>query len=98
MHHIILKGASGNGKTYLVCVLGNAACRKFKSVKYIRMPELLDELNVAKGCGTFKKTIKSYKKIEDKFVNNFLKKDGETIEEAKKRIQEEKNIRYNNIK
>ena len=58
-HHIILKGASGNGKTYLACALGNAACRKFKSVKYIRMPDLLDELNVAKGCGTFKKALKS---------------------------------------
>ena len=34
-HHIILKGASGNGKTYLACALGNAACRKFKSVRYI---------------------------------------------------------------
>ena len=31
-HHIILKGASGNGKTYIACALGNAACRKFKSV------------------------------------------------------------------
>lgn len=27
-HHIILKGASGNGKSYLACVLGHAACRK----------------------------------------------------------------------
>ncbi len=43
-HHIILKGASGNGKTYIACALGNAACRRFKSVQYIRMPELLDEL------------------------------------------------------
>jgi DNA replication protein DnaC len=34
-HHIILKGASGNGKTYIACALGHAACRKFKSVKYI---------------------------------------------------------------
>lgn len=25
--HIILKGASGSGKTYLACALGNAACR-----------------------------------------------------------------------
>ena len=33
-HHIILKGASGNGKTYLSNALGNAACRKFKSVRY----------------------------------------------------------------
>ena len=30
-----------------------------------------------------------YKKIEDKFVDTFLKKDGETIEEAKERIQNE---------
>ena len=41
--HIILMGASGNGKTYVACALGNAACRKFKSVRYIRLPELLDE-------------------------------------------------------
>lgn len=30
--HIILKGASGTGKTYIACALGNAACRKFKKV------------------------------------------------------------------
>ena len=30
-----------------------------------------------------------YKKIEDKFVDTFLKKDGETIEEAKARVKEE---------
>lgn len=31
-----------------------------------------------------------YKKIEDKFVDQFLTKDGETVEEAKKRLQQEK--------
>ncbi len=71
-HHIILKGASGNGKTYLACALGHAACRKFNSVKYIRMPELLDELSIAKGCGTFKKTIKSYKKVELLILDEWL--------------------------
>lgn len=30
-----------------------------------------------------------YKKIEDKFVDTFLKKDGETTEEAKARIKAE---------
>ncbi len=29
------------------------------------------------------------KKIEDKFIETFLKKDGETTEEAKERIREE---------
>lgn len=71
-HHIILKGASGNGKTYLACTLGNAACRKFYTVRYIRMPELLDELNVAKGCGDLKKTIKSYQKVHLRILDEWL--------------------------
>ena len=29
-HHVILKGSSGNGKTYIACALGNAACRHLK--------------------------------------------------------------------
>ena len=36
-----------------------------------------------------KVVIDSYKKVEDKFVYTFLKKDGETTEEAKERIREE---------
>lgn len=71
-HHIILKGASGNGKTYLACALGHAACRKFKSVRYIRMPELRDELSMAKGCGTLKKTIKSYQKVDLLILDEWL--------------------------
>ena len=43
-HHIILKGASGSGKTFLACALGNAACRKFKTVRYIRLLELFPAL------------------------------------------------------
>ena len=70
--HIILKGASGNGKTYLACALGNAACRKFYIVKCIHMLELLDELNVAKGCGDFKKTIKAYQKINLLILDEWL--------------------------
>lgn len=33
--------------------------------------------------------VSGYKKIEDKFVDTFLKKDGETTEDAKIRIQKE---------
>ena len=35
------------------------------------------------------------KKVEDKFVDTFLKKDGEAIEEAKERLQQEQNQREN---
>ncbi len=30
-----------------------------------------------------------YKKVEDKFVDKFLRKDGETIEDAKERVKKE---------
>jgi len=33
--------------------------------------------------------VSGYKKVEDKFVDKFLRKDGETIEEAKARIKKE---------
>ena len=71
-HHIILKGATGSGKTYLACALGNAACRKFKSVRYIRMPELLDELSVAQATGTFRKTVKAYQKTDLLILDEWL--------------------------
>ncbi len=63
-HHIILKGTTGSSKTYIACALGNAACSKFKTVRYIRMPELLDELALSKSGGTFSKVINTYCKAE----------------------------------
>ena len=63
-HHIILKGASGNGKTYIACALGIAACRNFIKVRYIRLPDLLNELAIAHGDGTLKKVINAYQKID----------------------------------
>lgn len=71
-HHILLKGASGNGKTYLACALCNAACRKFKTVRYTRMPELLDELSVAKACGTIKKSIDYYRRLSLLIIDEWL--------------------------
>jgi DNA replication protein DnaC len=62
-HNIIILGASGAGKTYLSSAFGMAACRRFYSVKYIRLPELLNELTVARGEGIFQKTIQVYKKV-----------------------------------
>lgn len=71
-HHIILKGASGNGKTYLACALGNAACRNLKTVRYIRMPELLDALNIAKNTGDLQKLLKAYKKVDLLIIDEWL--------------------------
>lgn len=71
-HHIIIKGASGNGKTYIACALGIAACRNFIKVRYIRLPDLLNELAVARGEGTYSKVIKNYQKIDLLILDEFL--------------------------
>lgn len=71
-HHIILKGATGSGKTYLACALGIAACRRFKTVNYKRMPELLDELTIAKVDGTIRKVISYYKKVDLLIIDEWL--------------------------
>lgn len=71
-HHVILKGASGNGKTYIACALGNAACRRFKKVSYIRMPELLDELSIARSSGQLKKLLSAYKKVDLLILDEWL--------------------------
>lgn len=71
-HHIIFKGASGSGKTFLACALGNAACRRLKSVRYIRLPELLEELALAQAAGELKKTIKTYQKYDLLILDEWL--------------------------
>jgi DNA replication protein DnaC len=54
-----------------------SACRHFYSVKYIRLPDLLDELSVARGVGSesrgiFQKVMKGYKKIDLLILDEWL--------------------------
>lgn len=58
-HNIILMGASGNGKTWISNAFGIQACRQFFKVKYIRLPELIDELEAAKFAadGSYRKIV-----------------------------------------
>ena len=48
------------------------ACRRFYSVKYIRLPDLLDDLSVARGEGIFQKVMLSYKKIDLLILDEWL--------------------------
>lgn len=61
--NLIIMGASGNGKSYIACAFGIAACRNYYMVRYIRLPDLLDELAVARGEGIYKTVMKQYKKV-----------------------------------
>lgn len=71
-HNVMLLGATGSGKTYLACALGMAAVRNYLSVKYIRLPELLVDLSIARGSGTIRKVMAQYKKYSLLIVDEWL--------------------------
>lgn len=71
-HNVILMGASGAGKTYISCALGISVCRQFLSTRYVRLPELLTDLAVARGEGTYKKVIANYKKVNLLILDEWL--------------------------
>lgn len=50
---ILITGATGTGKTYLGCALGERACRQGRRVLYMRLPRLLEELTLAHAEGTY---------------------------------------------
>lgn len=71
-YHIILKGAFGNGKTYIAYALGIAECRNFIKICYIRVPDFLNELAIAHGEATLKTVINAYQKIDLLILDEFL--------------------------
>lgn len=83
-HNIILKGPTGSGKSYLASAFGISACRQFHTVKYIRLPELLDELTLAKlaADGSYRKLIKKYTNVNLLILDEWLLTDLTTDEAA----------------
>lgn len=81
-HNVVLKGPTGSGKSNLASAFGVAACRQFYKVKYIRLPELLDELTLAKlaADGSYRKLIKKYTKANLLILDEWLLTDLTTDE------------------
>ena len=71
-HNLLIMGAAGNGKTYMGCAFGVAACRNSYTVKYVRLPDLLNELAVARGEGVYQKVMKQYKRVSLLILDEWL--------------------------
>ena len=53
--NLIITGATGVGKTYLLSAFGRAACLQNIKVKCYRVPRLLTDLAISKGDGSYNK-------------------------------------------
>ena len=71
-HNVIILGATGAGKTYLACALGMAASRSFYSVRYIRLPDLLVEISVARANGAYRDYMNKLKKDKLLILDEWL--------------------------
>lgn len=71
-HNMIILGATGSGKTYLSCAFGMEACKQGFTVRYARLPELLEELAIARGEGCFKKAITQLKKVQLLIIDEWM--------------------------
>lgn len=71
-HHVVLKGATGAGKSYIANALGVAACRKLYKVRYVSLPDLLNEFAVAKALNTQNKVKAAYAKFDLLIIDEWL--------------------------
>ncbi len=54
-HNILITGATGTGKSYLACALAHKACLEGHTVRYMRLPRLMEDLTISRADGSYGK-------------------------------------------
>jgi DNA replication protein DnaC len=62
--NVLITGATGVGKSYLACALGQLACRLGFRVAYKRVPRLFEELAIAHADGTYVRLLARLAKVD----------------------------------
>lgn len=58
--NIFITGTTGCGKTYLANAFGMEACKHYYKTRYVRLPDLLLDLEHARSEGNYKKAMAKY--------------------------------------
>ena len=70
--NIFITGATGSGKTYMGCAFGMEACKQFFRTRYIRLPDFLIEIEMARNNGTYQKVMEKYTKPALLIIDEWL--------------------------
>ncbi len=92
--NLIISGRTGCGKTFIICAIGNNACRHGYTVKYYRIPELLLEIEDAKANNRYTKYMAQLQNVKLLILDDIGLK-SYTLEESRD-IYEIAERRYNN--
>ena len=69
--NLVVSGATGTGKTYLVSALGYRTCMFNYKVGYIRVPRLMLDINISKTDGSYNKLMNKYKSFDLLILDDF---------------------------
>lgn len=69
--NVIITGATGTGKTYLACALGQQAIRKNRSAFYRRASRLYEEMALARVDGTYGKMLTRIARVDVLILDDF---------------------------
>lgn len=63
-HNLLITGATGTGKTWLSCAFSHTACRQGMTAAYHRLPALMQDLDLARHDGRYKKLMRTLGKTD----------------------------------
>lgn len=71
-HNILVLGATGLGKSFIACALGNQAARNGLSVRYQRLPRLLDDMAMVRAEGKYARLLAQVSKVRLLILDDWL--------------------------
>lgn len=69
--NILIEGPTGTGKTHLACVLGQAACERGISVRYLRSSRFMDQLTLAHADGSYGSLLSQLQKTQILIIDDW---------------------------
>lgn len=69
--NLVIEGPTGTGKTHLACVLGQAACERGISVRYLRFTRMMDDLAIAHADGSYGSLLAQLQKTQILIIDDW---------------------------